>query len=44
MENFGVAKTDITKLKSAGFHTIEAVSFLKNVAVIEVIVFLIVMI
>jgi hypothetical protein len=26
MESFGVAKTDIKKLKEGGYHTIEAVS------------------
>lgn len=26
LENFGIAKTDIGKLKASGFHTVEAVS------------------
>lgn len=34
LENFGVNKTDVTKLKNAGYHTIEAVSGVCNFVVV----------
>lgn len=35
LEQYGINKTDIVKLKTGGYHTIEAVSFLLN-AIIDV--------